>query len=106
MEQNKIFEELNREYSLSQTTESRKTELLKLMQENLKQRCGKDSAIVKCMDDKDYSPESDNVSELYAIDAALKETEKRKDRDNVSDAIRAKELSKNVYSPDNPYPGK
>ena len=49
-----IFKELKAEYSRKETTESRKKELVKLMQENLKQRCGQDGGTIKCLDGKNY----------------------------------------------------
>lgn len=106
MEEQKSFEELKAEYHLTTTTESRKKELIKLMQEDLKQRCGEDCDTVECLDGKDYPLDSDNVSELYAINGTLKETKTRKERDEISETTRAEALSKNNYSPSNPYPEK
>lgn len=103
MEEQKDFDEYKREISLSGTTKSRKIELIKLMQENLKQRCGKESGTVKCLNGKEYSLDSENVSELYAIDGAMKESKNREKRDEASKKARAEAVSRNKYNPDNPY---
>ncbi len=106
MEEQKNFDEFRREYSLIKTTETRKAELLKLMQDNLKQRCGSDICTVKCLDGNEYSIDSDNVSELYAIDAALNYADGRTKFDETSEKNRDDALSKNRNSPSNPYPPK
>ena len=93
------FDELKREYSLTKTTESRRTMLLKLMQENLKKRSGKERGTVMCLDGKECSLESDIVSELYAIDSALKESNNKLKRDEISKKARNKAISQNKYRP-------
>lgn len=103
MEEQKDFDEYKREFSLPQTTKSRKNELIKLMQENLKQRCDKENGTVKCLNGKEYSLDSENVSELYAIDGAMKESKNREKRDEASQKARAEAESRNRYNPDNPY---
>ena len=106
MEEQKIFQELIAEYFHKETTEARKMELIKLMQEDLKQRNGNENDTVLCLDGNEYSMDSEIVSELYAIDNALREVKNREERDEISDQIRDKLLSRNKYSPDNPYPYK
>ena len=106
MEEEKIFEEYKREYSLPETEESRKTELLKLMQENLKQRCGKDGGTIKCLDEKNYSLDSDEESELSIIDSYLRELKRKKERDDISEKARTDAEKNNKYGPKNPYTGK
>lgn len=89
---------------MSKTIPSRKTELIKLMQENLKQRYGKNCGSIKCLDNNDYSLDTDIVSELIAIDAALKAAQKANQNDSFSDAMRNEALSRNKYTPQKPYP--
>lgn len=42
-----------------ETIESRKIILIKMMQENLKKRCGKDCDTIKCLDSKEYYLDSE-----------------------------------------------
>ena len=103
-EEQKEFDELKAEYSSSKTTDSHRKELILLMQDNLRQRCGNESRTVKCLDGNIYSIDSDNVSELYAIDAALNDAVRSKKFDEISEIKRDDALSKNKNSPSNPYP--
>ncbi len=98
-----IFKELKAEYSRKETTESRKKELVKLMQENLKQRCGQDGGTIKCLDGKNYSIDSNDVIELYAIDSYLNELERKKKVDKISEIARKDAEKNNKYGPQNPY---
>lgn len=83
----KTFAELKAEYSLPKTTEMHKKELILFMQENLKQRCGKENGTIKCLDGNKYSIVYDNVGELYAIEAALNDADRRKQFDKMSEKI-------------------
>lgn len=98
-----IFKELKAEYARKETTESRKKELVKLMQENLKQRCGQDGGTIKCLDGKNYSIDSNDVIELYAIDSYLNELERKKKVDKISEIARKDAEKNNKYGPQNPY---
>jgi hypothetical protein len=100
------FQELKAEYSRKETTESRKKELVKLMQENLKQRCGQDGGTIKCLDGKNYSIDSNDVSELYAIDFYLNELERKKKVDNISEKARKDAEKENKYSLTKTYTGR
>ena len=92
----KTFQELKAEFSFPETCEDRKKELIILMQENLKQRCDEESGIVKCLDGKNHSLDSDDVGELSVIDSYLRGLERKKERDEISE----------IYTPENPYTGK
>lgn len=106
MENLKRFDEYRREYSLSETSETRKTELLLLMRENLEQRCSKDHDYIMCLNEKEYSIDSANVSELYAIDSALKNAKSKVRNNALTKKIREEALLQNKYNPNNPYSGK
>lgn len=106
MDEQKNFEEFREEYSLNKTSKSRKMELIKLMRENLKKRCDNNNENIMCLDGNEHSLESENVSELYAIDSALKYAQNSKENNEISDSIREAMLSQNKYTPDSPYPKK
>lgn len=106
MAEQKNFEEYRSEYSLPETSETRKMELIKLMQEDLKKRCDKNNETIMCLDGNEYSLVSENVSELYAIDSALKYAQNSKENNEISDSIREAMLTQNKYTPDSPYPKK
>lgn len=104
-EELKMFDDLKMVYSKPETTESEKKELIKLMQENLMKRSGKDSGTIKCLDGNEYSLDSQNPSELYAIDGALRAAEATTQCDIDSEEARNAALGTNKYSPNNPYKG-
>jgi|GEM_PF-1446746 len=97
------FDELKFEYSLPETSKTRKIELIKMMQDNLKKRCAKNIETIMCLDGNEYSLESENVSELYAIDSTLKNAQNRKWNNEISDSTRETMLSRNKYTPGNLY---
>lgn len=102
----KQFQEYKGEYSQENTTEDRKTELISLMRENLRQRLGEGRSSLPCRDGKEHSVESENVSDLYAIDGELNLRNSSAKMNKNSDTIRGELLSGNKYNPDNPYPSK
>ena len=105
--ENKVkFEDLKAEYSNRNTTEIRKKELIAQMQDNLSARRIDDSTTIKCLNGIEYSFESNNVVDLYAIDAKLKYDANNKSRQINSDIIRSLQTSKNTYNKSNPYSGK
>lgn len=105
-EELKTFEELKAEFSKPETNDHRKKELITLMQENLKKRCGKDCGTIKCLDNKEYSLDSDNPSDLFAIDAKLRAEDFSARNDLFSEKARTAVLEHNKYGPNNPYTGK
>lgn len=102
----KQFQKYKGEYSQENTTEDRKTKLISLMQENLRQRLGKGRSSLVCHDEKEHSVESENVSDLYAIDGELNLKNSSAKMNKDSDTIRGGSLSGNKYNPNNPYPSK
>ena len=64
------FDAYKAEYSQKDTKEERKSELISLMQNNLKERSGKDHGTIDCFG-SEHSLDSTNVEDLYTIDGAL-----------------------------------
>ena len=100
----KQFDEYKNEYSRKGTTEDRKKELIGLMQENLKNRG--EYQTVFCINDQEFSIDSKNVEDLYAIDGFLRQEESQKEMSASAEMARQKALSNNKYGPNNPYPSK
>lgn len=100
------FQEYKREYSLINTTKERKKELISLMRENLRQRLGEGPSSLLCLDREEYSVDSENVSDLYAIDEMLNHKNSSAEMAKVSNMIRKESLSRNKHNPGNPYPSK
>ena len=100
----KQFDEYKNEYSRKGTTEDRKKELIGLMQENLKNRG--EYKTVFCINDQEFSVDSKNVEDLYAIDGFLRQEESQKEMSASAEMARQKALSNNKYEPNNPYPSK
>lgn len=103
-ENEKQFGDLKCEYSQKDTNENRKKELISLMQQNLKGRTGEDSWIIKCIDGKEYSLNSNNVEDLYAIDGTLKNNASQQRLTEVADDTRKAQSDSNKYGSNNPYP--
>lgn len=100
------FQEYKREYSLINTTKERKKELISLMRENLRQRLGEGPSSLLCLDREEYSVDSENVSDLYAIDGMLNQIDSSAKMNKVSDTMHKESLSRNKYNPGNPCPSK
>ena len=100
-----LFNDYRREFSLDNATEVRKTELIKLMQENLKKRIGDGPSFIICLDLLEHSVDSDNVEDLYTIDGYLREKRSEEVMGVLSETARTEALKKNKYGPNNPYPG-
>lgn len=100
------FQEYKREYSLINTTKERKKELISLMRENLRQRLGEGRSSLLCLDGKEYSVDSESVSDLYAIDGMQNQIDSSAKMNKVSDTMRKESLSRNKYNPGNPCPSK
>lgn len=97
------FDELKSEYSNPKTIESRKKELIMQMQENLRTRRMDDRTSIKCLNGNECSFDSNNVEDLYAIDAKLNYDADNKLRQIGSDIYRSLQTSKNNYNKNNPY---
>lgn len=102
----KEFEQFKSEYSLTSTTEERKTVLLELMRNNLKKRSGKDCGSVLCVDGMERNLDSKTVEDLYAIDSALRADVRGRIVASNNDKLRENLLKQNKYNPQNQYPGK
>jgi len=59
-----------------------------------------------CLNEKKYLIDSANLSELYAIDSALKKAKSKVNNNTLKEQIREEALSRNKYNPNNPYSGK
>lgn len=99
-----LFNDYRREFSLGNATEVRKTELIKLMQENLKKRIG-NGPTVMILNSMEHSVDSDKVEDLYAIDGYLRAKRSEEVMGVLSETARTEALKKNKYGPNNPYPG-
>lgn len=97
------FDEYKAEYSNFRTRQERKNELIALMQENLKERCGLDICTIACLDEHEYSIESENVEDLYVIDGFLRSEEGRIQLSAIGDIERQQAQDRNKYDPYNPY---
>lgn len=98
------FNEIKLEYSSIETTQERKNELITLMQDNLKERSGKTSGKISCLDGNDYSLDSDNAEHLYAIDGVLRAEKIKKHMSENSANALGKAQSQNKYDANHPYP--
>lgn len=99
----KDFSDYKEEYCNKDTSGERKRELLSLMQTNLKERCGKDSGSISCLDGKEHSLTSEFVEDLYAIDGYINEYYSEDIMTKVADVARKGACDSNQYGPDNPY---
>ena len=97
------FNEYKAEYSRIETTEERKSELIVLMQSNLKNRSSQEGCTVDCLDGREYSLDSKNVEHLYAIDAFLRFEKRKNQQSAISDTVRQQAQNRNNYGPNNPY---
>lgn len=98
------FDEYKAEYSHSGTTIERKDELIRLIQENLKERCGNSDVAIGCLDGQEYSLDSKNIEHLYAIDGILRSEKRRNQLSEMGNIARLQAQSRNNYGPNNPYP--
>lgn len=98
------FDGYKGEFSSPKTTDERKVELISLMRTNLKERSKQNSGFVDCLDGQKHSLDSNEVTDLYAIDGALKYKQKAEQRELLSEKIRNTQLERNLYDKDNPYP--
>lgn len=97
------FDKYKAEYSSVETTNERKNELLGLMQENLRGRIGQGDSTVVCLDGQEYSIDSVNVEDLYAIDGFLRSEKRSNQLSAIGDIARLQTLGRNNYGPNNPY---
>ncbi|MCQ2293063.1 MAG: hypothetical protein MJZ54_03415 [Bacteroidaceae bacterium] len=101
----KQFEELMAEYNMPNVAESRKEEIITLMQEYLQKNYGDNCADVLCSDGKTYSVLPDTIGKLRDLEAALRTEKKRKNNQEKADEVRDRMTSMNKYSVEHPYPG-
>lgn len=98
------FSTYKSEYSCLETTDERKAELLKLMQEDLKSRSHQEGNVFVCLDGVEHSVDSKNVEDLYAIDGLINFEDTREQQSSINDKARMQTQKTNKYGPNNPYP--
>ncbi|MBQ0089860.1 MAG: hypothetical protein KBT27_11085 [Prevotellaceae bacterium] len=99
------FEELMAEYNMPNVAESRKEEIITLMQEYLQKNYGERCVNVKCPNGKTFPTLPDNIEDLRVIEATLRAEEKRKNNQENAEKICDRMTSMNKYSEEHPYPG-
>lgn len=99
----RVFNEYKEEYSHPETTDNRKQALIQLMQENLKERWGKEGDLITCLDGQEYSLKSNIVTDLYAIDGALKAETCSNEMTEIAVISRKEAEERNTYGPAKPY---
>lgn len=105
----KEFNEQKREYHLCNTTEERKTELMKAMKESLKEmNGGKDDYAFKMIIEGEVRSIKDctEPEELYEILGDISLASRSDKMSEISHEMRSKSMSRNKYSEKNPYPDK
>ena len=95
------FEDLKAEYSKEGTTDKRKVELIKCMQEYLQKVYGRDRVV--CLDGMTYSTSSENVEDLYAIYGTYELSKSQERMSNIGNASRKEAFERNKFNPDNQY---
>lgn len=100
---NADFQNYKRVYALETTPETTKQHLLQLMKINIKQRFGQEQDVIT-INGQEYSLNSDNVEELYAIDGFLSSEECRNQMSAMCNRARQEAQDRNIYGPNNPYP--
>lgn len=100
---NADFQNYKRVYALETTPEITKQHLLQLMKTNIKQRFGQEQDVIT-IDGQEYSINSDNVEDLYAIDGFLSYEESKNQMLAIGDRARQQAQDRNNYGPNNPYP--
>lgn len=100
------FCDLKAEYSNLETSVGRKEELILLMRKNLMQRNKNGEESIVCLDGETYSFNSDNVEDLYAIDAKFNGDVTTAQMSETSKCTLSELQGRNHYGPNNPYTGK
>lgn len=103
MELQKQFEDLKAKYSIQGISDEDKRSLVVEMQNNLKERLGRENTSCFGLDRKEHHLDSENVEELYAIDGALRAQKKEIENLHKSAIFHESAIKQNKYSPSNPY---
>ena len=105
----KELKEIRREYHLRNTTEERKTELMKAMKERLKEmNGGNDEYAFKMISEGEVRSIKDctEPEELYEILGNISLVSGFDKMSEISHEVRSKSMSLNKYSEKKPYPDK
>lgn len=98
------FQQLKNEYSCVNKNAS---ELIEKMRQNLKARLLESELQyetgIQCLDGKLHRLDSDDVTDLYAIDSYLSAQKTSEQMTKVGEEARSNMEKQNKYSPSNPY---